>query len=205
MFGTSRMLVSNYIYIGIYIYYVRDFPFENPSCGNLQTKYLEIEILSLTKFGKLWFRSLERHKPFTSRIHANGYCLSRDVNHLQVFLPLNSLFLSIFMRDPNHLTVNACQWFMCLYWYERRKPFACHMLAAKWFIFLDFYMRQVYHSYVLFGYILKKTKFSLTEFFIFNYFFWYILDKYEYITCPNLTVSCNMDTKPNTISNLNTL
>ena len=53
----------------------------------------------------------------------------------------------------------------------RLKPFKSHMLAAKWFIFLDFYMRQVYHSYVLFGYILKKTKFSLTEFFIFNYFF----------------------------------
>ena len=64
--------------------------------------------------------------PLSSRKHANGFCRSRDVT-ISMFLPTNGLSLSIIiMTDLNHLMINFCKWFTSLYFYETRKPFACH-------------------------------------------------------------------------------
>ena len=52
----------------------------------------------------------------------------------------------------------------------------------------------------MFGSILTKRKIILKEVFDFYIDFWYILD-----TCQNLAESCNIDSKPNTISNQNIL
>ena len=68
----------------------------------------DISRLSQQKTCK-WLMSLKRREPFAC------------------FLPENGFYLSILMRDINHLMVNVCKWFTSLYFYERRKPFACHM------------------------------------------------------------------------------
>ena len=49
-------------------------------------------------FGKLWFTSLERHKPFASKKHASGLCRSRDVSHLHACC-LQMVYLSLFFWE----------------------------------------------------------------------------------------------------------
>ena len=115
-------------------------------------------------FDKLWFMSLERHKPFASRKHANGLCRSRDVNHLLVFfLPANGSSFSIVMGDINHLMVNVCKGFTSLYCYEGRKPYACHI------------KNKSKKKSELFNWDIKIIQFEIVEVFHLNIFFFDIL------------------------------
>ena len=97
---------------------------------------VETPCYPLWNFGKFCSTSLERHKPFASRKYANGFCVSGDVNHLQVFR-LEMVYLSIIMRDLSHLMVNGCNWFLSLYFYERRKIYM--LCDSKLLTFLDCY------------------------------------------------------------------
>ena len=80
-------------------------------------------IFAYSKYGKLWFASLEQHKPFVCRRHANGLRLSSDINHLQTF---NMQIVYVALETYTICMLKVYKWSISL---ERRKPFACFLHA----------------------------------------------------------------------------